>query len=232
VNEQLSANRRKALVVVARFFAIWFIVFLIVALLLGGGVMLMLPIVIAVAATVAAYSASEAVTLRLAHAVPADEMKHARFQNLVEGLCIGSGIPQPALFVVDDPAPNALACGRNPKNAAMVVTTGLLEKLNRVELEGVVAHELSHIRDLDILPMTLVVTMWPVRKGFGPLMDSADAAGVLMTRYPPGLIAALKKLDDDHNAMKAPSKAVAHLWIEDPVAAAPLTDRIHALEAL
>jgi Zn-dependent protease with chaperone function len=63
-------------------------------------------------------------------------------------------------------------------------------------------------------------------------MDSADAAGVLMTRYPPGLIAALKKLDDDHTPMKAPSKAVAHLWIEDPVAAPPLTDRIHALEAL
>src|SRR4029079_5420216 len=114
-NDQLSANRRKALVIVARLFAIWFVVFLIVALLLGGGVMLMLPIVIAVAATVAAYSASDAVPLRLAHAVRADEVKHARFRNLVEGLCIGSGIPQPALFLVDDSAPKARGSVRHAK---------------------------------------------------------------------------------------------------------------------
>ena len=63
------------------------------------------------------------------------------------------------MYIVDDPAPNAFATGRNPKHASIAVTTGLLEKLNRVELEGVVAHELSHIRNYDILVSTLAVTM-------------------------------------------------------------------------
>ena len=66
-----------------------------------------------------------------------------RYHNLVEGLCIASGLPKPRLYIVDDPAPNAFATGRNPKHAAIAVTTGLLEKMNRVELEGVLAHELQ-----------------------------------------------------------------------------------------
>jgi heat shock protein HtpX len=79
--------------------------------------------------------------------------------NLVEGLCIASGLPKPRVYIVDDPAPNAFATGRDPKHAAIAVTTGLLEKLNRVELEGVLAHELSHIRNYDILVSTLAVTL-------------------------------------------------------------------------
>ena len=70
-----------------------------------------------------------------------------------------AGCPKPRLYIVDDPAPNAFSTGRNPKHAAVAVTTGLLEKMNRVELEGVLAHELSHIRNYDILVMTLAVTM-------------------------------------------------------------------------
>ncbi len=85
--------------------------------------------------------------------------EYARFHNLVEGLCIASGLPKPRLYIVDDPAPNAFSTGRNPKHAAVAVTTGLLEKMNRVELEGVLAHELSHIRNYDVLVMTLAVTM-------------------------------------------------------------------------
>jgi heat shock protein HtpX len=77
----------------------------------------------------------------------------------VEGLCIAAGLPKPRVFIVDDPAPNAFATGRNPKHAAIAVTTGLLEKLNRVELEGVIAHELSHVRNYDILVSTLAVTL-------------------------------------------------------------------------
>ena len=74
-------------------------------------------------------------------------------------MCIAGGLPKPGIYVVDDPAPNAFATGRNPNHAAIAVTTGLLEKMNRVELEGVVAHELSHIRNYDILVSTLAVTM-------------------------------------------------------------------------
>jgi heat shock protein HtpX len=74
-------------------------------------------------------------------------------------LCIASGLPKPRLYIVDDPAPNAFATGRSPQHAAVAVTTGLLEKMNRVELEGVLAHELSHIKNYDTLVMTLAVTM-------------------------------------------------------------------------
>ena len=90
---------------------------------------------------------------------PADPQEYRRLYNLVEGLCIAGGLPKPRIYVVDDPAPNAFATGRNPKHAAIAVTTGLLEKMNRVELEGVLAHELSHIKNYDILVSTLAVTM-------------------------------------------------------------------------
>ena len=74
-----------------------------------------------------------------------------------KGSCIAAGLPKPRLYVVDDPAPNAFATGRNPKHAAIAVTTGLLETMNRVELEGVLAHELSHVKNYDILVTTVAV---------------------------------------------------------------------------
>ena len=95
----------------------------------------------------------------MSRAQPADPQQYRRLYNLVEGLCIAGGLPQPRVYVVDDPAPNAFATGRNPQHAAIAVTTGLLEKLNRVELEGVIAHELSHIKNYDILVSTLAVTL-------------------------------------------------------------------------
>jgi heat shock protein HtpX len=236
VQEQIAANKRTARLIVAAWLGGLFVVFGVLGLLIGGIVVgLLVGVVVAVALTAALYARSQPVALGRTNAVPADEVKHARLYNLVEGLCIGSGLPQPALYVVDDPAPNALALGHNTKGAALVVTTGLLDKLNRVELEGVLAHELSHIRNLDILPVTIAVTMVPIpslrEKIVGERELDADAAGVLMTRYPPGLIAALQKLDDDHTAMHAPSKVIAHLWIEAPTAPhPPLADRIRALE--
>jgi heat shock protein HtpX len=78
---------------------------------------------------------------------------------VVEGLCIAAGLPKPRVYVIDDEAPNAFATGRNPRHAAVAVTTGLMEKLNRIELEGVVAHELSHVKNYDILVSTLAVTL-------------------------------------------------------------------------
>ena len=99
------------------------------------------------------------VALRMSRARPADPVEYARLHNLVEGLCIAAGLPKPRVYVIDDPAPNAFATGRDPRHAAIAVTTGLLEKMNRVELEGVLAHELSHVKNYDILVSTLAVTM-------------------------------------------------------------------------
>ncbi len=172
------------------------------------------------------------------------------------------------MYIVDDPAPNAFATGRNPDHAAIAVTTGLLDMLDRVELEGVVAHELSHIRNYDILVSTLAVTMvgavalladlgirmmwWNggriARRGdrsntnnplalFGfallilaPLIGKAmqatisrrretlaDVSACQLTRYPPGLISALEKLQADTTVTHSASTATAHLWIEQPM---------------
>jgi heat shock protein HtpX len=115
--------------------------------------------VIAIASAWASYWKSDAIALKMSRAHPADPETYARLHNLVEGLCIASGLPKPGIYVIDDVAPNAFATGRNPKHAAIAVTTGLLDKMNRVELEGVLAHELSHIKNNDILVSTLAVTM-------------------------------------------------------------------------
>jgi heat shock protein HtpX len=191
--------------------------------------------------------------------------------NVVEGLAIAAGIPKPRCYVIDDTAPNAFASGRNPENAVVVVTTGILKKLNRAELEGVIAHELSHIKNYDILVQTLAVVMvgvivllsdWILRTflwGGGrrrrtssereggnagavlvivalalailsPLFAQllrlavsrkreflADADGALLTRYPPGLASALRKLSADTEPLEAANKATAHMYIVNPL---------------
>ena len=128
--------------------------------LLGYGVVgVVIAFLVAGGMAFASWWKSDEVALRLSRAHPADPTTYARLHNLVEGLCIATGLPKPRIYVVDDPAPNAFATGRNPKHAAIAVTTGLLEKMNRVELEGVLAHELSHVRNYDILVSTLAVTL-------------------------------------------------------------------------
>ena len=105
------------------------------------------------------YWNSDKVALSLSHAHPADRATYARLYNLVEGLTIASGLPMPALYIVDDPAPNAFATGRDPKHASIAVTSGLLEKMNRIELEGVLAHELSHVKNYDIRVSSIAVCL-------------------------------------------------------------------------
>ncbi|HYZ99780.1 MAG TPA: M48 family metallopeptidase [Acidimicrobiales bacterium] len=158
--DQVTSNKRRSWALVAGF--VLFVAAVAVAfayLLRGGPVGIALAVVLAAAMSFGAYWKSDAVALRMSRAHPAPPEDYARYHNIVEGLCIASGLPKPRLYVIDDPAPNAFATGRNPRNAAVAVTTGLLEKLNRVELEGVLAHELSHIKNYDILVSTLAVTM-------------------------------------------------------------------------
>jgi heat shock protein HtpX len=301
VYEQIAANKRKSVLLVLLFVVLLFAVGAAFNYFLHGGWIGLIVIgIIVIVSSWISYFNSDKVALRMSHAYPADPVQYARYHNLVEGLCIASGLPKPRLYIVDDPAPNAFSTGRNPKHAAVAVTTGLLDKMNRVELEGVLAHELSHIRNYDVLVMTLAVTMvgiiilvsdfflrimfWTGGRGgrdndnnnpFGivfavlgfllllsaPIIASlmqfavsrrreylADVSGVQMTRYPPGLISALKKLEDDHTSVHTSSKATAHLWIEEPLdkesnkghtkwnhlfdTHPPIEDRIRELESL
>jgi len=260
------------------------IVVALVLVLAGLGVVgVIIALVLAAAATFAAFAASDAVVLRLSRAEPADPSEHARLHNLVEGLCIANGLPKPQLFVIHDAAPNALVTGRNQQHAAVAVTTGLLEMLDRVELEGVLAHELSHIKNDDIAADTLAVTtvglvtvladvcvrakwsnggrrgrqdpeggsapwlgavgtailagspLWAtlLQSGANPRRDTwADLAGAQMTRFPPGLISALEKLDDDDTVVAASSRATAHLWIAASLARTDAEGELAAQNAL
>ncbi|MEN9803554.1 MAG: putative protease HtpX [Actinomycetota bacterium] len=158
--EEIRSNKRRSVLLVGAFVVFVVLVGAAVGYLIGGGpVTLVVAILFAGATAFVSYWKSDAIALRISRARPADPVTYARLHNLVEGLCIAGGLPKPAVYVIDDPAPNAFATGRNPRHAAIAVTTGLLEKMNRVELEGVVAHELSHIRNYDILVSTLAVTM-------------------------------------------------------------------------
>ncbi len=145
---------------VLAFVALVVLVVLAVELLLGFGVGgLVIALVVAGAGSALAYWKSDAIALAMSHARPADPTTYARLHNLVEGLCIAAGLPKPGVYVIEDPAPNAFATGRNPRHAAIAVTTGLMDKLTRIELEGVLAHELSHVKNYDILVSTLAVTL-------------------------------------------------------------------------
>jgi heat shock protein HtpX len=118
-----------------------------------------IAVVIAILMTWGSYFSSDKIALSMSRAKPADESDYSQLHNIVDGLAIAAGIPKPRVYVVEDPAPNAFATGRNPKHAAIAVTTGLLELMNRDELEGVIAHELSHIQNRDTLVMTVAVTL-------------------------------------------------------------------------
>lgn len=104
-----------------------------------------------------AYLLSGRAALGLAHARPADGPEFARLRDLVSQMAIAAGLPEPAVYVVDDPAPNAFATGRNPGHAAITVTTGLLATMSHRELRGVIAHEMSHVRNRDIAVTTIAV---------------------------------------------------------------------------
>lgn len=105
------------------------------------------------------YYFSDFITLAISQAQEVDRKTNPELYRLVENLCIAAGLPTPKIYVINDSAPNAFATGRDPKHAVVCFTTGILQKLERPELEGVVAHELSHIGNYDIRVMTLVVVL-------------------------------------------------------------------------
>ena len=216
------------------------------AVLLGPAV-LVVAAAVALVLAVVAYLYADRVVLGLSHARAVSGDEEPRYHNLVEGLCVSAGLPKPDLYVIDDDAPNSFATGRNPAHASVVVTTGLLRKLSRMELEGVVAHELTHIRRNDILVTSLGAALvgLPLLPA-GGLADrilatlvgrgrerDADMGGVRLTRYPPGLAAALEKVRAGGPGNLAASRATAHLWISSPLDAddgrSRLEDRIAAL---
>ncbi len=224
---------------------------------------------LAIALSIGSYFAGDRVVLASARAKEVTPEQEPRLHNVVEGLAIAAGVPKPRVYVVPETAPNAFATGRNPEHSSIAVTQGLLDIMNRVELEGVIGHELSHVVDRDILVGTVVATLvgaavlmseffmrswlWGGFRGrrgndsnggglelvifalgfvllvIAPIAGQiiklavsrnreylADAQGALLTRYPPGLVAALKKIEAAPHAMHAANNATAHLWLDQP----------------
>lgn len=120
---------------------------------------LWLAVIVSVVMNISGYWFSDKVALAVSHAKPATRERYFDLYTVTENLSIAAGLPMPKLYVIDDPAPNAFATGRNEKHAAVAVTTGLLERLDRTELEGVIAHELAHIGNDDILLSTVIVVL-------------------------------------------------------------------------
>lgn len=141
--------------------------FLLVVMAIGWGVsyyfdnpgILVFAVIVAVAGNIFAYWNSDKVVIALSGATPATEALYPELNNLVENLAITAGLPKPKVYIIDDPAPNAFATGRNKEHAAIAVTTGLISMMDRTELEGVLAHELSHIGNRDMLVSTVAVVL-------------------------------------------------------------------------
>jgi len=158
--EQISRNKWKSAALILFFVAFIFLLTWFFEYLTGwgkGG--LVLAVVVAMTMAAAGYYASDKIVLTISRARPATKDEFPYLYNVVEGLAIAAGLPAPKCYVIDDTAPNAFAAGRKPETAVICVTTGILEKLNRVELEGVIAHEMSHIKNYDVRLQTLVVVM-------------------------------------------------------------------------
>ncbi|MDE2173571.1 MAG: M48 family metalloprotease [Patescibacteria group bacterium] len=154
-----SSNIRRTWALVVGFLAVVILVGYAISWYYGNPAILYLAIIIAVATNFYAYWASDKLVLSLNHARPATREEFFDFYTVTENLAIAAGLPKPKLYVIDDPAPNAFATGRDEEHAVVCATTGLLAMMTRPELEGVIGHELSHIKNRDMLLMTVAVVL-------------------------------------------------------------------------
>ena len=264
--DEIASNKRKTYVLIFLFFVFIVLLGYVLGSIYSNPLFgLSLAFIISFFYMLFSLFAGDSVILTLNSAKPADPKHYPHLVNTVEGLAIAAGIPTPKIYVIDDTAINAFATGRDPKHAAVTVTTGTLQRLKRDELEGVLAHELSHIKNYDIRYMLVVVMMvgitlvlsdfllrslWmrgggrddskgnailiiiglalailaPIAVRLIQLAVSrqreylADASGAMLTRYPPGLANALKKIRDDKEPLvEAADRSTAHLYIENPL---------------
>ncbi len=228
-------------------------------------IIMIISIIFSLSYILISYYNSDKIALASVRARPASRIQHAQFFHAAENMSLASGLPMPRLFVMDSEEINGFASGRNPENAVICMTTGALKKLSKQELEGVIAHEMSHIANYDMRFMTLTAvligmisiiaelflrSLWfsnderggraqailivigiilsilaPIAAQLVSLAISrrreflADATGVKLTRYPPGLANALRKIKSEHVSSKETHRfphAMAPLFISDP----------------
>lgn len=154
-----SANIRKTWLLISLFFILIIAVFWLFSYIYQNPAILWFGVAFSLAMNIASYWYSDKLALALSRAKPMGERENPELHRIVENLAISAGLPKPRVYYIDDPAPNAFAAGRDAAHAVVAVTRGLLERLERTELEGVLAHELSHIGNRDMLVSTIVVVL-------------------------------------------------------------------------
>ena len=165
MREQISANKRKTVLLILGTIVFVGAVGYVLGLVVSGGstqaaiAALAIALLISIGMSWTSYRYGDRIVLSTSRARPVTHEEEPRLHNVVEGLALAAGIPKPAVYVVPEQAPNAFATGRDPEHSSIAVTQGLLDMMNRVELEGVVGHEMSHVRDRDILLGTVVATL-------------------------------------------------------------------------
>src|ERR1700694_3761038 len=160
---QIAHNKRTSIILVALFLIVWLLAGVVIGLFAGSTNTAILGAVIlgllGIGAAAFSYYFGAATVLSAVGAHEADPKQYQQLYNIVQTLAIGDGVPVPKVFIIDDPSPNAFATGRDPQHAAVTVTTGLLQMMNRSELEGVLAHEMSHVKNYDVRMLLVVTTM-------------------------------------------------------------------------
>lgn len=267
--DEISKNKLKSIILMFSVVIVLIILGYIVTMFFDPGyffVIMIISIIFSLSYTLISYYNSDKIALASVNAKPANRSEHRQLIDSVESMSLASGLPMPKVYVMQSEQINAFASGRNPQHAVICVTSGALQKLNKQELEGVIAHEMSHIANFDIRFMTLTTvligmisilseiflrSLWfkssssDDKKGsailmlvgilfaiLAPLMAqlvalaisrkrefTADATGVKFTRYPPGLMNALKKIKNEsvsQNDTKKYAKAMAPLFISNP----------------
>jgi len=285
--DQITRNKRKSVFLMVSVFVILVLLGYVISLAFSPGyffIIMIIAIIFSIFYILGSYYNSHKIAIASVKATKAYKDDYKQYHSLVEGLTLASGLPKPELYVMHSKQINAFASGRDPQHAVVCVTEGALEKLDKNELEAVLAHELGHIASYDMRYMTLVAVMvgmiaiisqiflrslWFSGGGgndkskvifmvigvvlaiVAPLVVyivqmsisrkrefAADASAVKFTRYPGGLIRALKKIQADHALPeKKISKAVAPLFISNPFGAMgkthpPLEKRISVLERM
>src|SRR3989339_1359403 len=289
VYEQIASNKRRSGLIIGLFVAFIVLVAYTIGYAFDIQGLLPLALAISVISSAPSYLWGDKIVLTLNQARPANRKDYFNFYTITENLSLVAKIPTPKIYVIDSEATNAFATGRDPQHAVVCATTGLLNKLTRTELEGVIGHELSHIKNYDIRLMTIVsiligslsiliniasrslyyrdnhdnnrssnnilvifgifiIIFAPIIAQLIQLAISrhreyfADAAAVMLTRQPQGLINALKKIAADHQPLRTASTATASLYINNPFSGnkiaslfsthPPIEDRIKALESM
>ena len=226
-----SGQRRSAVVLGALGIAVAAVAFAVLLLLsLPWLVAVVAGAVAGAAAAIWLHLTAWRVLLRLIGSTRPSGAIEAELENVLEGLCVSHGIRTPELWIIESPSVNSLAAARTPAHAAIVITTGAVEQLERIELEGMLAHNLCRIRRDDAAFETLagVLVAWPL-SAFGWLRRrvmhrvlpagrglAADFEAVSLTRYPPGLLSALMTLSRQSAQVPSPTVAALHMWIDEP----------------